>query len=102
MKLPIVLRKMTTPGKGKCYNNYLDQYISGTDLIIRLLALNLVALIGANLPPTYIPNKMDLMYMNKTPADEIAVVPEQVCEPCTAINQYLVHLDRPRQGIILR
>ena len=42
--------------------------------------------IGANVPPSYIPNKADLLYIDKTPADEIALVLEQFCKQCAVIN----------------
>jgi len=55
----------------------------------------------SHVPPPYVPDETDLMYMDVAADVEVAVPerPEQFQEPHAAINDQPVHADRPRREV---
>ena len=55
----------------------------------------------AHVPPPYVPDETDLMYMDEAADVDVAATerPKQFHEPHTTINDHLVHADRPRRDI---
>ena len=52
-----------------------------------------------HVPPQYVPDETDLMYMDETAADAEAAIPERLDrdqEPHAAVNDRPVHAERPR------
>ena len=54
-----------------------------------------------HIPPPYVPDETDLMYMDEATDVEVAVPerPEQFQEPHAAVNDQPVHADRPRRQV---
>ena len=55
-----------------------------------------------HVPPQYVPDETDLMYMDETAADAEAAIPERLDldqEPHAAVNDRPVHAERPRREV---